>query len=285
LYPILFRLPAGWFGSAAGVPIFGYGVMLGLSTILGWFMSRRLAARKDGFSIEQTGWIFVGTVVSAMVGARLLYVLTNLERFETLRHVFQLSDGGLVAYGGFLGGFLGAWACCAATGRSVLAWGDAAAPAMGMGLFITRIGCLLYGCDYGQPCDWPWALRFPPGSPAYNTQRMEGLLPEHAAHSLAVHPSQLYESAVGLFLFLFATWLWRRRARRGEVMVAFTMAYAVLRFLLEFLRGDTQRGGYGGLSTSQIIGLFSFTAAGGLWIWMRRSGPVPTPALAKVRRG
>ncbi len=88
------------------------------------------------------------------------------------------------------------------------------------------------------------------GSPAWQHHLEIGALASSAARSLPVHPTQLYESAVGLLLLGLTLLVWSHRKRRGEVFVAFTMGYGVLRFLLELLRGDTQRGdgsGGGGL--------------------------------------
>lgn len=272
MYPILIR--------PLGFPVYSYGVMLGLSIYLGWIVARHFAEGREGFSRQTTGALYLITIVAAMVGARGLYIATNLERFHSLRELIALNQGGLVVYGGFLGGFFGAWWMCRRQRVSVLSWGDASVPALGIGLFITRIGCLLYGCDYGQPWDGPWAVRFPPDSPAYINHRITGLLPEHATSSLPVHPSQVYESLVGLGLFFFTLWLWRRRRHRGEVFAGFTMAYAVLRFLLEFLRGDDQRGARFGFSTSQLIAMATFTAAAVLWVSLRR-----TPLVASTHVG
>ncbi len=285
MHPILLRLPFD-------LPVYSYGVMLGLSILAGWFISRWFAERKDGFDPALTSTLYMTTIVSAIVGARLLYVLTNLERFDSFADLFKLNQGGLVAYGGFIGGYVGSAIYCRAHKLSILAWADAAVPSLGSGLFLTRIGCLLYGCDYGQPSSGPLAITFPAGSPCYNEQRMAGLLPEHALRSLPVHPTQLYESAVGLLLFGLTLWVWSRRKRRGEVFIAFTMGYGVLRFLLELLRGDTQRGGLFGFSTSQIIGVVTFLVAGVLWIVLRRRPPlapvsvsVIPPPRGKAKRG
>ncbi|MEO6954952.1 MAG: prolipoprotein diacylglyceryl transferase [Polyangia bacterium] len=266
MYPVLFRLPGGH-------PIYSYGAMLGLSICVGYFVSSALAERHDGFPDKGSGWLYAVTIASAIVGSRVLYIVTNLDRFSGFLSILRFSDGGLVAYGGFLGGFVGGWAYCRAHRLSILAWGDAAVPSMALGLGITRIGCFLYGCDYGQPWRGPWAITFPFESPAYNYQRLEGLLPEHALRSLPVHPSQLYESLVGFLLFGFTMWVWSRRRQRGEVLVAFTMGYGALRFCLELVRGDDQRGGLWGLSTSQFIGIVTFVAAGILWAWLRRKEP------------
>ena len=244
--------------------------MLALSICLGYFVSCALVEKRDAFPPDRTGWLFAATLASALIGSRILYVVTNLDHFADLGAMLRFSDGGLVAYGGFLGGFVGGWAYCGAHRLSILAWGDAAVPSMALGLGLTRIGCLLYGCDYGQPWHGPFAITFPAGSPAYNHQRLDGLLPEHAVRSLPVHPSQIYESLVGFLLFGFLLWVTSRRRRRGEVLVAFTMSYGALRFCLELLRGDDQRGGLYGLSTSQIIGVVTFVAAGALWAWLRK---------------
>jgi phosphatidylglycerol:prolipoprotein diacylglycerol transferase len=251
--------------------------MLGLSIVIGSFIARGLAEKRDGFPPEKTGWLYAEGIAIAVLGSRVLYVLTNLDRFDSFGAIFRFTDGGLVAYGGFIGGFLGSWQFTARHKLSILAWGDAAMPGVCMGLGLTRLGCLMYGCDYGQPTNVPWAIKFPPGSPCYNFQRMEGLLPEHALSSLPVHPTQLYESAVGFLLFGFLMWVWSRRKRRGEVFLAFWVGYAVARFPLELIRGDDQRGAAFGLSTSQIIAIVSSVIAAITWVWIRRQ-PLPAPA-------
>ena len=86
-----------------------------------------------------------------------------------------------------------------------------------------------------------------------------------AAQTLGVplHPVQVYESVVCLALFLLLVQLARRRIRDGDIIVAYTGLYAVARFVLEFFRGDADRGFvFGGvLSTSQFIGITMFAVA------------------------
>jgi prolipoprotein diacylglyceryltransferase len=109
------------------------------------------------------------------------------------------------------------------------------------------------------------------GSPAFSQQRMEGLLGPDAVRSLPVHPTQLYESAIGLLLLLMLLLVRRYRRFSGQMFVAFTMGYAVLRYGVERLRADEQRGSLGPLSTSQIIAIATFLAgaAGLAWIYAR----------------
>jgi phosphatidylglycerol:prolipoprotein diacylglycerol transferase len=261
--PILLHLPFG-------LPLYSYGVMLGLSLVVGWHLTLKLC-EKDGLDRQLMGRCYVWTAVFAVACSRLLYIWTNRDRIDSFFQIFKVWEGGLVAYGGFIGGFLGSFVFCRWKRVRLLAWADCAVPSLCTGLMITRIGCLLYGCDFGKPWGGKWALRFPAGSPAFNQQRMEGLLPPDAAQSLAVHPTQIYESLNGLILLGLVFLVRRYRKFSGEMFVAFTMGYAILRYIVETLRADEQRGMIGPVSTSQFIGICTFLAGAVLllWLWTR----------------
>jgi len=145
-----------------------------------------------------------------------------------------------------------------------LRWADVAAPAVVLGTAITRVGCLLFGCDFGARSDLPWAIRFPHGSPAWNHHAYElHLIDKNAAWSMPVHPTQIYESLVGLFLFALLMVLRRYRRFSGQVFLGWVLGYGVLRSFIETFRDDEDRGLYTvpgtsiTLSTSQIIGIVS----------------------------
>ena len=261
--PVLFHIPLGF----ANLPLYSYGLMLALSLIVGWYITLELCER-DGMDRITMGRCYMWTAGAALAGARLLYVFTNLDRFDNFFDVFKVWQGGLVAYGGFLGGFVGAWIFCRVKGIRLLAWADCAVPSLCTGLMITRLGCLLYGCDFGKPFDGKWSIVFPAGSPAFNQQRVEGLLPPSATHSLPVHPTQLYESLNGLVLLGLVFLVRRYRKFSGEMFVAFTMGYAILRYYVEILRADEQRGNIGPLSTSQFIGVATFLAGAALLAYL-----------------
>jgi len=261
--PVLFHIPLGF----VTLPLYSYGLMLALSLIVGWYITLELCVR-DGMDRQVMGRCYMWTAGAALAGARLLYVVTNLDRFDNFLDIFKVWQGGLVAYGGFLGGFVGAWVFCRIKGIRLLAWADCAVPSLCTGLMITRIGCLLYGCDFGKPFDGKWSIVFPAGSPAFNQQRVEGLLPPSATHSLPVHPAQLYESLNGLMLLGLVFLVRRYRKFSGEMFVAFTMGYAILRYYVEILRADEQRGNVGPLTTSQFIGVTTFLAGAALLAWL-----------------
>ncbi len=123
-----------------------------------------------------------------------------------------------------------------------------------VGLAFGRMGCLLGGCCFGQRCELPHALVFPPHSPASLSQAQAGLLAGSHHSSLPVHPTQLYE-AYGCLALAAALILWLSGRKRydGQLFLIFLAGYASLRFIIEFFRAD-ERGGFWGLSTSQWIG-------------------------------
>jgi phosphatidylglycerol:prolipoprotein diacylglycerol transferase len=287
MHPVLFEIPTPW----GPVPIYSYGVMLGSSMVAAWYLVMVLGEKKEGFSRELMANTFIVTAIVAIVGARVLYILTNPEEFTEVSHWFALRSGGLVAYGGFLGGLLGSWIYLRLKGASLLGWADVVAPTLGLGLALTRIGCYLYGCDFGAPLgeDAPGWLKsagtFPRredgGSPAWAHHVAEYDLSPTAEASLPVHPTQLYESLAGVALFAIALLVWRRRHFRGQVILAVTVLYGLWRFFIEYVRDDPERGFYFGFSTSQLISLALVPLAGFLYHALKKQQgetPVPVPA-------
>jgi phosphatidylglycerol:prolipoprotein diacylglycerol transferase len=251
---------------ATDLPIYAYGVMLGLSLVVGWYLTLPLSER-DGLPKETMANCYVVTALAAVAGSRVLYVITNPDEFKSAADIFALRNGGLVAYGGFIGGLIGSWAFLAPKRIRLLAWADDAVPSLASGLLITRIGCYLFGCDFGKRLSagapgwlkslgtfphWaPGTLTAGDGSPAfvrhlelYRGTPLEAELVKMNA-SFPVHPTQVYESLVGLVL-LGLLLLQRKHLRfRGQVFFLFVFAYGFARFLLELWRDDTERGTYG----------------------------------------
>jgi prolipoprotein diacylglyceryl transferase len=273
------------------VPIYSYGVMLTTALVVGWFLAMRLA-RHDGIRSEDAGAIYMWTAVWSIIGARLLYVITQLQEFSNPVDIFMLNRGGLVAYGGMLGGFLASWYGCHRRKIELLRWADVSAPSVVLGTAITRVGCLLFGCDYGKRSDLAWAIRFPKDAPAWKDHLSLHAISPESAWSLPVHPTQLYEVLAGLSIFGLLMLLRRVRKFSGEVFLGWVLGYGILRPIIEIYRGDDDRGSVGGLSTSQFIGIGSVVAGIGLLVFLikrYRADPaaqrlwlIPIPSQAKV---
>lgn len=154
---------------------------------------------------------------------------------------------GIVWYGSFLLG-LAAFLWTVRRRRLPLAGTfDAALAALPLGYGIGRIGCFLVGDDYGEPTDLPWGIVFRVGLPrttAGNLRTHFGIdLPPSIADSdwIAVHPTQLYELALGLAIWGFALWLFRRGPRPGTIALATLALLSCERFAIEFLRAKDDR--------------------------------------------
>ncbi|HEY4103426.1 MAG TPA: prolipoprotein diacylglyceryl transferase family protein [Polyangiaceae bacterium] len=241
------------------LPIYSYGAMLCISIVIGWFLTLELGAR-EGLPRELCANCYFVTAIAALIGARVLYVLTNLHEFHSLVDMLAVRRGGLVAYGGFIGGFAGSFWFLHQRGIALAPWADVAVPSLASGLLFTRIGCYLFGCDFGKPLAdsaprwlkrlgtfprWPDNLLDGEGSPAWLQHVNERGLSITSHASLPVHPTELYESLAGGILLALTLWLYRRRRFRGEVFFAFTFGYGYLRFLLEIVRDDSERGVFG----------------------------------------
>jgi len=139
-----------------------------------------------------------------------------------------------------------------------------------LGLSFGRMGCFLAGCCFGAVTDSPLGVSFPPASPASRHQWMEGMLPSYRMESVPVHPTQLYESLGALAISAAAYFLVRPNKRfDGQVFVFSMCAYAVVRFLLEFIRRD-ERGSIIGLSTSQLIAICVIAVSLYLFSWFKK---------------
>ena len=252
---------------APNLPIYSYGVMLGLSLVVGWYLTLTLAER-DGLPKETMANCYVITAIAAIFGSRVLYVVTNPDEFKQASDFFALRRGGLVAYGGFLGGYLGSWAYLRAHKIRLMPWADVAVPSLAAGLLITRIGCYLFGCDFGKRLSdtapaalqklgtfphWPKdTLEGSEGAPAF--ARHLDLAGKHTpaydelmklGHSYPVHPTQIYESLVGLGLLSLLLWQRKTQRFRGQIFFLFAFGYGYLRFLIEAVRDDSERGEFG----------------------------------------
>jgi phosphatidylglycerol:prolipoprotein diacylglycerol transferase len=239
------------------IPIYSYGIMLGLSLVVGWYLTLGLAER-DGLPKETMANNYVVTALAAVVGSRVLYILTNLNEFDSLDKVFAMRQGGLVAYGGFIGGYLGSFFFLRRHKIPLLPWADVAVPSLASGLMITRIGCYLFGCDFGKPLQetaprflktlgtfphWPdGTLDNGTGSPAWAQHVKAHLIDPSAPSSLPVHPTQIYESLVGAGLLVLLLSARKHQKFRGQIFLLFFFAYGVCRYGLEVLRADVERG-------------------------------------------
>ena len=179
---------------------------------------------------------------------------------------FRFWQGGLTWYGGMLGAVGYAMVIFRKEGFPRLKALDLAGLILPMGLFFGRLGCWFGGCCFGLVTDHPLGISFPAWSPASEQQWRDHLLEHPSLASLEVFPTQLMESFGCLLITFFVIGYVNPRKRfDGQVFSISFALYALLRFMLEFLRAD-DRGIYAGLATSQWISLLLIAFVGYVWV-------------------
>jgi phosphatidylglycerol:prolipoprotein diacylglycerol transferase len=263
-----------------GLPVWlapDYFQLASIATLVGSGLALHLAAR-DGASRRHTAYAIAAAYVGALIGGYLFEALRAVPAAVAAGSFRPALHPGRAAYGGLLFA-VGAASLYLHRARQPLApFFDRVAIGAGLTFALVRTGCFLAGCDYGLPTAHAWGVRFPPGSLAALDHARRGFVP-HGASSLPVHPTELYEVAVGLLAAILAAIPVLRGRRDGRAFATFLVTYAVGRFAIEFLRGDPDRGLALGLSTAQWV---SVAIVAALVVGCARRWGVGRPALSVV---
>ena len=235
-----------------------YGLMTGIGIAAAW-MAAETSARKKGLPSERIFPLVLWCLLFGYAGSKLLYALTILP--ELLRDpagFLRSFSGGWVIFGGLLGGILGGWLYCRRYRLPAWRFFDMGMPCVALAQGFGRIGCFFAGCCYGVETDSLFSVVF----------TRSDFAPNH------VHlvPTQLISAAGDFALCALLLLCGRRQRRDGIVTALYLILYSGGRILVEFWRGDLERGFLGPLSTSQFIGLFTL-AAGFILLAIRKGRP------------
>lgn len=220
-----FRLPA-------------YGLMIVIGYFTAVHFTSKIAQRKgiDSIYIQTLSiWIIIGLVI----GARLWFVFEYWHYFrENFIEIFKLWEGGMVFYGGFVGGLIFGLLYLRIKKLYIPDVLDSVAPGLAIGIAIGRIGCFLNGCCFGKVTNCAIGIRFPQRylPPAYWSHLKRGLIEADSLWSLPVIPTQLITSANLLVIFII---LWRIRNKipfPGFHFSLFLGLYGLHRFVIDFFR-------------------------------------------------
>lgn len=236
-----------------GLPLPGYGLMVGLGILLGSLV-RRQELRRLGYGVQPGHrWVGVGALIGAMFGSKIgmLLFLPAADFQALVEQMLSLDFTGKTVVGGMFGGYLGVEITKKIVGIRE-STGDGFAVGVAVAQGVGRIGCLLNGCCFGEHSELPWALSLGDGIPR--------------------HPAPLYESLLTLGL---AAWLWSIRTRprpRGRLFRYFLIGFAAIRLGMEFLRGDNGWS-VGPLTAVQWVCVATIVGFGAL-IWREDRGGV-----------
>jgi len=223
-----------------------YGILLATAFSVGYIIALRRAIKikENPKHVEN---LFLICVLSAIVGSRMFHVLFEEPRyyFSNPMKIYAVWEGGYTLFGGILTAMLGMFLYCRWKKLEFFQYGDIAAPTTAIGICIGRLGCFFAGCCWGTPTNLPWAVTFT-NPDAFTTVK-----------NIPLHPAQLYESFSTFLLYLFLTWRFKTRHYYGQIFFEGLLIYSIIRFGVEFFRGDEYRGFvFGGfLSYSQFVSL------------------------------
>lgn len=260
----------------------------GLAVLLAFVISQIIAQQE----LEHRGHardaavipdLILASVVGTLIGGKLYYagIVTG-----DWRDIF--SRAGFVFWGGFIGAVLLNWIVVRRKQLTFMRFADVAGICIAAGYAVGRTGCWAVGDDYGRPWDGPLAVMFPQGAPpstagemarSFGTAVPAGISPDTV---LAVHPTQLYETALGFVMFLV---LWRFRHHRhaeGWLFGVYLVLAGAERFFIEFVRAKDDRF-VGPLTLAQAIAV-ALVLAGVWWMAARREPGPGKPGIWATER-
>ena len=250
------------------VTLHGYGLMTAIGILAAYF-SAEYRAKKKGLDSSRIFGLVISCVVLGYICSKLLYLITVLPDILADPSVFWSSlANGWVVIGGILGGILGGWLYCRFRKLPVWNFFDVGMASVALAQGFGRIGCFLAGCCYGAETQGAFAVTFTDS--------------DFAPNGIPLIPTQLISSALDFLLFFFLILYDRKlKKREGEVTAWYLILYSAGRFILEFWRGDINRGFVGSLSTSQFMSIFTFLAGVVLLILRMKSRPEEKKASAE----
>lgn len=195
-------------------------------------------------------------MIGAIFGAKLLFLMVSFRQIIA-EHIPLLAaiKGGFVFYGGLLGGALGLLIYVKQFRTRLDRLCEIYATVLPLGHAFGRVGCFFAGCCYGIPYDGSFSCIY---HTSYGYTPLE----------IPLLPIQLIEAGTLLLLFAILLVVYiKTKECCGTVVLLYLSLYPLLRFILEFFRGDMERGLYGGLSTSQWV---SFALLLGIGVYILR---------------
>ncbi|MDF2539781.1 MAG: lgt [Herbinix sp.] len=225
-----------------------YGLFIMIGVMLGVFIA---AVRSKKYNISREDVLFASCYagIGLIIGAKLLYIITILpELYDYRQQIFSdpslllpIITGGFVFYGGLIGAVIGYYLYCRQYKISFIDLLDLMTPSVPLLHGFGRLGCFFAGCCYGIPYKGPLHIVFHKSTAAPN--------------DVPLLPIQLIESCFNFIICILLFLLMKRFHRHGQALGFYLIYYSLMRFILEYFRGDIVRGFLLGISTSQWISL------------------------------
>lgn len=231
-----------------GFEVASYGLIIFIGIIIGGVIAIQYFSKFNELKKDDVLFAILYAVIGVGIGAKLLYILTNIpfliENYQNLDlwdTLMQMFKGGFVFYGGLLGGILGVYIYAKQFKIPFKSLLLTLLPIVPLIHAIGRIGCLCAGCCYGMEYDGFGAIVF------HNSVL--------APNNVPLFPMQIVEAICNLIIFIILLCTYKKFLGTYKTLGLYLILYSIVRFILEFFRGDLIRGIYFSLSTSQWISI------------------------------
>ncbi|MFQ6083913.1 MAG: prolipoprotein diacylglyceryl transferase [Candidatus Aminicenantia bacterium] len=249
MFPVLIKI--------GPLTIHTYGFLMALGVLLGLIFIFWQAKKQELPSNKLADLAFYAILIS-LFGAKVFLFFGNFSYYTTYpKEILSMARSGGVFQGGLIFGFL--FTLWFLKKNKLPAWkvADIVAPALALGHSIGRLGCFSAGCCYGRASSLPWGVTFK----------------SEYAHSLTgipinfpIHPTQLYEAILNFLNFLVLFVILKKKKFEGQVFALYLINYSIIRYFVEFYRGDHSQQAflikglspYTSLSTFQLICIIGF---------------------------
>ncbi|MBR3687152.1 MAG: prolipoprotein diacylglyceryl transferase [Clostridia bacterium] len=247
--------------------VYWYGIIITCGIIFAYLYAV-YRGKYESVCFDDTIDIVIWTVILGVIGARLYYVLTSLDKYidgtflGTLKNMLNLRGGGLAIYGGIIGGILGIVISTRFKKINTIKVFDMAAPGVMIGQLLGRWGNFFNGEAFGGIVSEKNPLYF---------MRM-GIISRNSISDFGttemvyVHPTFLYESLWNLTGFIIINALYKKKKFNGQIACMYLSWYGFGRMFIEGLRTDSLYLGNTGIRISQLVGLICFVVFGALLV-------------------
>ena len=218
-----------------GLDIHLYGLIIGIGIVFAYLFAMR-TCKEHNLTQDNITDILIFGLPSAIVCARLYYVIFEFESFDTFWDIFKIWNGGIAIYGAVIGAVISTDIYCKKKKIEVFSAFDIGALGLLIGQIFGRWGNFVNAEAFGSPTDLPWGMQI-----------------ENISRQIAFHPTFLYESLWNMGVFIILLLRRKKRAFDGELFFLYITLYGVGRFWIEGLRTDSLY--LGPVRISQLVAL------------------------------
>ncbi len=243
-----------------GFEFASYGFIIFIGLLIGSVIAVQYFSKFYKIKKEDIVFAILYGIIGLGIGAKLLYLITNIpflvqnwNQIDVFQTILQMFKGGFVFYGGLIGGILGIFIYSKQFKISFKELLNCLVPVMPLIHSIGRIGCLCAGCCYGMEYHGFGAIIF------HNSNL--------APNGIPLFPTQIIESICLFLIFIVLLITYKRFLGTYKSLGLYCILYSIVRFILEFFRGDLIRGIYFSVSTSQWISIGIFILGISIFIY------------------